>query len=115
MISTIALAIIGLAQPAHAQDGCFNRLAQDLNCNAIEAADEVAVDLDDPLCVDDDHRDEFGNPYPNADYYVEYFAFGCQYLTAAFDEDYDGLSYGGVTIYDTDGLPSSVFQLARRF
>ena len=55
-----------------------------------------------------------GNPYPNADYYVEYFAFGCANPVAWMDLDLDGFvgnggmanNYGRVTVIDTDGLPS---------
>ena len=38
---------------AHAQDdeGCYNRLTQDVNCNVIDETDEVPVDLEDPMCV----------------------------------------------------------------
>ncbi|MGB0638988.1 MAG: hypothetical protein ACPGTU_06635, partial [Myxococcota bacterium] len=58
----------------------------------IDAADEVSIDLDDPLCLS--NTDTAGNPYPNADYYLEYFAFGCQYLVVDYDVDGDGLVGG---------------------
>ena len=83
--SALAFALFAAGTPAHAQ--CYNRLTQDLNCNAVDAVDEVAVDLEDPVCAET--VDEFGNPYPNADFYVEYFAFGCEHLTVDMDVDGD--------------------------
>jgi hypothetical protein len=106
--STFALLLAFATPTAEAQ--CYNRLTQDLNCNAVDAVDEVAVDLEDPLCAE--KVDEFGNPYPNADYYVEYFAFGCEHLTVDMDVDGDGLSQGNITFIDTDGLPSTSISLA---
>ena len=104
MVKIIAAIALGLGSlPAQAQ--CYNRLTQDLNCNAVDATDEVAVDLSDPTCAD--NTDEDGNPYPNADFYVEYFAFGCEYSTTDYDGDNDGLSYGVVVFTDTDGMPST--------
>ena len=47
--SALAFALFAAGTPAHAQ--CYNRLTQDLNCNAVDAVDEVAVDLEDPLCA----------------------------------------------------------------
>ena len=69
--------IFALGAPAHAQEVCTNDLTQDLNCNGIEVMNEEAVDLSDPLCLS--NVDEDGVPYANADYYVEYQAFGCLY------------------------------------
>ena len=89
MKTIFTLALLTVSVDAHAQDeGCYNRLTQDLNCNVIDEVDEVPVDLDDPLCVS--NVDEFDNPYPNADYYVEYFAFGCQNPISWMDLDSDG-------------------------
>ena len=110
----IATAAFFFGSSAHAQDdeGCYNRLTQDVNCNVIDETDEVPVDLEDPMCVA--NVDAAGNPYPNADYYVEYFAFGCANPVAWMDLDLDGFvgnggmanNYGRVTVVDTDGLPS---------
>ena len=107
------------SSPAVAQDeeGCYNRLTQDLNCNVIDEINEVPVNLDDPICVS--NVDDFGNPYPNADYYVEYFAFGCRNPIAWMDLDGDGFvgnggmanNYGAVTIVDTDGYASTTRNL----
>ena len=67
---------------------CENDLSQDLNCNGIEAVDEEAVDLSDPLCLST--TDSEGNPLPNADYYAEYKSFGCLY-PMYMDLDGDGV------------------------
>ena len=95
--------LLHLTAPALAQDdgGCFNDLEQDLNCNGVDVTDERIVDLTDPECleaVDDD-----GNPYPNADYYYDYFSFGCMFavLDYELDVDEDGLSYGQI-VYPED-------------
>lgn len=60
-------------------DICDSNIAQDLNCNGIESSNEQAVDLADPLCLQ--QTDAAGIPWPNADYYVEYESFGCAYPT----------------------------------
>jgi len=104
-----AVALMVGSHSAQAQDACYNRLTQDLNCNAVDATDEVAVDLEDPVCAE--NTDDDDNPYPNADYYVEYFNFGCEYPTVDMDADGDGLSYGVVAFYDTDGIPSTEIRL----
>ena len=64
---------------------CQSDLSQDYNCNGIEAVDEEAIDLSDPLCQS--QTDSDGNPWPNADYYVEYKSFGCLYPVADYDTD----------------------------
>ena len=112
----MGLLMLGLSGSARA-DGCYNRLIQDLDCNGVEVWDESPVDLSDPLCREtvDDH----GTPYPNADYYIEYYAFGCELPVAWMDLDGDGFvgnggmanNYGTVTLYDTDGLSSRSIEL----
>ena len=100
MLKIIAGLTLGLvASPAHAQE-CYNRLTQDLNCNAVDATDEVAVDLEDPTCAE--NLDDDGNPYPNADFYVEYFAFGCQHLTVDMDEGNAGTLLKLIDALDDD-------------
>ena len=48
MIKILAALTLGLASaPVHAQE-CYNRLTQTLNCNAVDATDEVAVDWKTP-------------------------------------------------------------------
>ena len=44
----LATAALFFAPQAHAQDdeGCYNRLTQDVNCNVIDETDEVPVDLE---------------------------------------------------------------------
>ena len=50
-VKILAGLTLGLASaPVHAQE-CYNRLTQDLSCNAVDATDEVAVDLEDPTCA----------------------------------------------------------------
>ena len=97
----------GLSGEANAQ--CYTRLIQDLNCNGIEVWDENPVDLTDPQCRET--VDEWGAPYPNADYYVQYFTFGCEYSTADMDVDGDGFGHGTITVYGTSGLASSTHNL----
>ena len=75
---------------------CWNDLPQDLNCNGTEAAMEEAVDLSDPLCQE--QTDANGDPYPNADYYIEYKTFGCLYPIAEYDLDLDGLTGGTISL-----------------
>ena len=70
-------------------EGTWNDLAQDLNFNGIEAMDEEAVDLADPLCLSQVNAE--GVPWPNADYYIGYMSFGCLYPVAEYDVDGDGL------------------------
>ena len=89
---------------------CKNELTQDLNCNGIEVSEEEPVDLSDPICmanVDDD-----GNPYPNADYYIDYASFGCRYFVGDMDADGDGLGGGTITIMDANDLTELSIQLA---
>jgi hypothetical protein len=100
---TLAFVFSVATMPAQADE--HNLLIQDLNCNVIDASEEEAVDLEDPLCAET--VDEFDVPYPNADYYVEYFAFGCRYLTADMDEDGDGLSSGTIEVLSAHGLPQN--------
>ena len=64
------LALLGAKAP------CYTEIEQDLNCNGIDHRDERAVDLTDPLCAAE--TDTFGNPWPNADYYIGYQSFGCR-------------------------------------
>jgi hypothetical protein len=95
-------------------DVCENNLAQDLNCNGIEASDEDAVDLSDPLC--EANVDPNGIPWPNADYYLDYKAYGCAIPVAVLDKDGDGLvgsrvPVGGVTFVlscdNCEGIPNN--------
>ena len=70
---------------ASAQEICYSDINQDLNCNGIDVVDENPVDLSDPLCAD--NQDSFGVPYPNADYYFDYFSYGCAYPVANNDNE----------------------------
>ena len=81
--------------------------AVDLNCNGIDEEDEPPVDLTDPLCLA--AVDPNGDPWPNADYYVEYADFGCVYpLPPANDPDGDGLGSEDVIVTDEFGAQQVV-------
>ena len=81
--------------------------AVDLNCNGIDEADEPVVDLTDPLCAA--NTDPQGDPYPNADYYIEWADFGCLYpLPPGNDPDGDGLGSGDVIVTDEFGAQQLV-------
>lgn len=67
---------------------CYNTFVeQDFNCNAVDASDETLVDLTDPDCAM--NVDENGLPFENADFYFDYFSFGCTYFTPPLDVDGD--------------------------
>ncbi len=72
--------------------GCENEsIAQDLNCNGIDAADELAIDPDRETC----ENDAFGN----ADFYWSYFGYACEFPTASFDPDGDGIGRGAIALF----------------
>ena len=98
---------LGFSGVANAQ--CYSRLSQDLNCNGIDVWDENPIDLADPQCRET--TDESGAPYANADYYVEYFTFGCTYSVAEMDMDGDGLGQGALVMYGSSGLVSLTHHL----
>ena len=98
------------AAPAHAQEACFNDMRQDLNCNAISVTDERAVDLTDPTCLA--ATDDDGNPWPNADYYYDYWSYGCQFPVSDLDVDSDGLGGGTLTYPEGAAYPDLVAVLA---
>ena len=92
------------ATAAAAEDeACETRLAQDINCNGVEAADEPTVDMTDPTCASTLGKN--GLPHPNGDYYLEYGTFGCAIPlidysdpTDPVDVDGDGDGFGAGTI-----------------
>lgn len=93
---------------------CTNEFViQDLDCDTIDVADERPVDLDDPICAAtiDPETDE---PYPNADYYIDYGSFGC--LLPVADLDVDGDSLGGngepITLTNEDGVVVLTYDLS---
>ncbi len=69
-------------------------VTQDLDCDTIDVADERFIDLSDPECADNIDP-ETGQPYDNADYYLDYGSFGC--TIPVFDLDEDGDLLGGTT------------------
>ena len=92
--------ILGFIAAAAAQE-CFTELEQDYNCNNIDAAQESPVDLSDPTCLN--NTDEFGIPFPNADYYFDYISYGCAHPVSGLDTDFDGLSFGNIQFTDDSG------------
>ena len=91
-----------IIQLLHAQEVCYSDINQDLNCNGIDVVDENPVDISDPLCAA--NVDQFGIPYPNADYYFDYFSYGCAYPVVNNDNDGDGLSAGNVSFENAQGV-----------
>ncbi len=84
------------------QETCYNTyVEQDFNCNLVDVSDEEGVvDIDDPECamnVDDD-----GNPFTSADYYYDYYSFGCEVFTGDLDQDGDGLAEGQIEVPQSD-------------
>ncbi|MCB9693164.1 MAG: thrombospondin type 3 repeat-containing protein [Alphaproteobacteria bacterium] len=94
--------------------GVYNTfVGQDLNCNGIDVADEIEVDILDPLCAQNVDPDT-GEPYRSADYYYDYDSFGCLIFTLPNDDgDMDLLGGGNITIDRPDGnpLPWATFRL----
>ncbi len=84
---------------------CTNEwVVQDLDCDTIDVSDERPIDTSDSLCANT-LDPETGKPYPNADYYVDFGSFGCEYPTAPLDVDGDllGGNGAGVQIVNEDG------------
>ncbi len=73
---------------------------QDLNCNGIDVFDEDTFDPNiDGQCLQ--NTDPFtGLPYDNTDYYHDFYRFICEYVTDGFDDDFDLLSNGNITVQD---------------
>ncbi len=94
--------------------GVYNTfVGQDYNCNGIDVADEIEVDIDDPLCAMNIDP-ATGEPYRSADYYYDYDSFGCLIFTPPNDDsDGDLLGGGQITIERPDGnpLPWARFEL----
>ena len=81
-----------------ATPACQNTaITADRNCNGIDIAFEAPVDtsLADCLANVDPVN---GLPYDSSDDYWDYFGQECAYLTAGFDNDEDGLSFGVITV-----------------
>ncbi len=71
----------------------------DFNCNAIDGADEILVDILDPLCAA--NIDPLtGLPYESADYYFDYNSYGCQHFTLPLDTDFILPGLSTIPIYD---------------
>ena len=65
---------------------------QDLNCNTVSEPDEQLVTLEGESCTDPPQ-------YPNADYYYDYYSFGCLFPAVGYDADEDGLSAGTLELF----------------
>lgn len=74
-----------LTRPASTLYNTF--VTQDQNCNAIDAADEILVDLLDPMCAAN-LDPATGLPFESADYYFDYNSYGCQHFTLPIDTDF---------------------------
>ncbi len=106
---------------------CLNETrTQDLNCNGLNVEDENPIDtVNGEEC--DQHFDAAGVPYPNGDYYFDYYRFDCLYPTlpgdaltgASFDQDVrydgpgDGLGAGTIQITPDGALfPTEEYALS---
>ena len=74
-----------LTRPASTLYNTF--VDQDFNCNAIDGADEILVDILDPLCAAN-LNPATGLPFESADYYFDYNSYGCQHFTLPLDTDF---------------------------
>jgi hypothetical protein len=99
----LLLSRVALAAP----EGCSNEPYQDLNCNTVHVEDELLVDLTDPECAANIDPST-GEPYPNADYYWDYYSYGCLYPVSDLDVDGDGLSEGGFQVPEESDYPDIV-------
>ena len=97
----IALLTLLLTGPTHAQS-CSESLTQDLNCNTIDVSLENLVDINDPECAANVDPNT-GEPYASADYYYDYFSWGCQFFLLPLDQDGDGFTTSALTYTDPDG------------
>ena len=103
--------LLALISAAFAANNCENTsLTQDLNCNTVDVSIEQAVDLTDPYCLI--NVDAFGVPYPNADWYYDYYSHGCEIPVNDFDADGDGLSYGVIFFPEDAEFPSIIATLS---
>ena len=76
---------------------CLETLTRDLNCNSVDADDELLVDVTDPLCAANVDP-ATGAPFPNADEYVDHVLLGCRYPVTSFDPDEDGFGFGQIEV-----------------
>ncbi|MCB9693165.1 MAG: thrombospondin type 3 repeat-containing protein [Alphaproteobacteria bacterium] len=74
-----------LERPASTLYNTF--VTTDFNCNAIDGADEILVDILDPLCAMN-LDPETGLPFESADYYFDYNSYGCSFFTLPLDTDF---------------------------
>ncbi|MEZ4320156.1 MAG: thrombospondin type 3 repeat-containing protein [Myxococcota bacterium] len=109
----IAQSLLFAANVVRPQGICYNTFVeQDFNCNLVDVADEVLVDLTDPECQQ--NTDDDGNPFESADYYYDYHNLGCAVFTPPFDDmDHDLLGGGEIQVprVDDPNVPWSRYQL----
>jgi hypothetical protein len=85
-------------------------VAQDLNCNTRDNAEEPLVDVGDPVCAANVDP-ETGLPFPTLDWYYDYQSFGCEYSVADLDPDGDLLGAGDIEIENADGVVVTTINL----
>ena len=96
-----------LMAPVEASEACFGGLAQDLNCNGVDAHLEGPVDTTDPECSA--NTDAWGTPWAQADAYYDYHSYGCALPVVDLDADGDGFSSGSLVLpEDSDFADLSV-------
>lgn len=105
---------LGLDAPGYlCPDGLPGRynsfVRQDLNCNAIDVADEPPVDPHAPQCST--HTDLDGNVTDSQDFYFDYGQSGCVHPLDSVDGDGDWIGGGQVVIPSQNPYPWSIFTL----
>jgi hypothetical protein len=88
---------------------CGTPLPADMNCNTVPPLLEEVVDLLDARCASELAPD--GLPWPTADAYYDYGAFGCTIPVAELDPDLDGFGFGEIVVQDEE-FPDLVADLS---
>jgi len=87
-------------------------IAQDLNCNGIDVADEPLIDNSSTECQQNTSP-VTGLPYESNDYYWDYHIWECEYVTDDMDDDHDSLSMGTIQVIPPGAyVPWSNYQLS---
>jgi hypothetical protein len=86
------------------QINCENTdLAQDLNCNGIDAADESTIDNSSATCQSGPIDPATGLPTDNNDWYWDYRRFECDFPVEGYDPDRDLLGFGTIDVFPPGG------------